>query len=233
MRGSSAVHRRLVRDMVAFVQTELGRCTKPRKGDAMQQYLKTAMPMYGLQKPERAAVEKRLHARFSDVDVCQDSYEACVRGLWDLPHREEKYLAIDFAMKHKEFIGPDSMGLYESMLREDYMWWDLVDPIASTLVGIATLTHPAMKERTLRQWTNDDSMWIRRTALIAHLKHKTETDQNMLFEFCLSLAHARKRVLYSKSHRLGPPSIQLHRARGCEIIYGSGEESIEPAEPRC
>jgi 3-methyladenine DNA glycosylase AlkD len=175
--------------MVAFVQTELAAVQNPDKATRMQQYLKTTMSMYGLQNPERAAVEKRLHERFSNVDVCQDSYEACVRGLWDLPHREEKYLAIDFAMKHKEFIGPNSMGLYESMLREDYMWWDLVDPIASTLVGIATLTHPAMKERTLRQWINDDNMWIRRTALIAHLKHKTETDQDMLFKFCRLRMH--------------------------------------------
>jgi 3-methyladenine DNA glycosylase AlkD len=178
--------------MVAFAQTELAAVRNPDKAARMQQYLKTTMPIYGLQKPERAAVEKRLHERFSEMDVCQDSYEACIRGLWDLPHREEKYLAIDFAMKHKEFIGPNSMSLYESMLREDYMWWDLVDPIASTLVGIAALHHPALREQTLRKWINDDNMWIRRTALIAHLKHKTETDQDMLFEFCRLRMHEKE-----------------------------------------
>jgi 3-methyladenine DNA glycosylase AlkD len=35
-------------------------------------------------------------------------------------------------------------------------------------------------------------MWMRRTALLAQLRHKTATDEAMLFDFCRRRAHEKE-----------------------------------------
>lgn len=160
----------------------------------MQKYAKTDMPMYGIQKPERAEVEKAMYQHIGDaVKDDHNQYTACVQALWNLPHREEKYLAIDLAMRYKQHICPASMPLYESMLREEYMWWDLCDPMAIHLVGGVALRFPSETEGTLRSWIDDpDSLWIRRTAILSQLMHKKKTNDSMLFEFCRTRMHEKE-----------------------------------------
>jgi 3-methyladenine DNA glycosylase AlkD len=40
----------------------------------------------------------------------------------------------------------------------------------------------------MRKWIDDENLWVRRAAIIAQLKHKKDTDEQMLFEFCLRRA---------------------------------------------
>ena len=180
--------------MVSFVRIELSKRRNDAKAEWMQKYLKTDMPFYGLQKPARAAVERNLHAHLGDDGiVTPQDYRDCVEALWALPHREEKYLAIDLAMKHTRFITPEAMDLYESMLRQDYMWWDLVDPVAIHLVGGVAATHRDETEPILRRWIQDqDCMWIRRTAILAQLMHRHKTNETMLLEFCRLRMHEKE-----------------------------------------
>lgn len=37
----------------------------------------------------------------------------------------------------------------------------------------------------MEQWINHENMWMRRTALIHQLLHKQETDEDMLYRFCM------------------------------------------------
>ena len=41
----------------------------------------------------------------------------------------------------------------------------------------------------IERWCDDPDMWIRRTTLLAHLKHKKETDAAQLFDHCLRRSH--------------------------------------------
>ena len=111
-------------------------------------------------------------------------YSELVETLWNLPHREEKYIAIDVAMHYKKCIVLDNLPLYESMIREEFMWWDLVDPLATNIIGTLTKNARSEMEPVLRSWIEDDNMWIRRTAILAQLKHKEQTNGDMLLEFC-------------------------------------------------
>ena len=163
----------------------------------MQAYLKTAMPMHGLQKPDRATVERGLYTYLEEegVEVTPDLYRSCIKKFWDLSHREEKYLAIDFALKYKQHIVWDNLDVYEDILRQshDIMWWDFVDPIAVNLVGRIALLDPVKMQPVLRSWVDDeDHMWIRRSAILAQLKHKSQTNSNMLFEFCRKRMHEKE-----------------------------------------
>jgi 3-methyladenine DNA glycosylase AlkD len=186
--NNMGVNHGMVRDMVRLVQTELRKLQNTENAAKMQRYLKTDMPMYGVQKPARLQVEKIMHSNL--VVDSFDMYRASIESLWELPHREEKYLAIDLALKHRKFIGLETLDLFESMVRMDYMWWDLCDPISINMVGRIASQHDM--EPKLRQWIRDDNMWIRRTAILAQLKHKTGTKADLLFDLCREQMHEKE-----------------------------------------
>lgn len=171
--------------LAAFVRHELQRNADPAKAPAMAAYMKTDMPFYGVQKPLRLPMHRAMRMQFRPPS--QQAYEDGVLALWRLPHREEKYAAIEFATQNKKFITIAALPLYECLLREG-AWWDLVDPVATALVGSVLLAHRATAAGVMEQWIADPDMWIRRAALLAHLKHKAQTDERQLFEHCLRLS---------------------------------------------
>ena len=60
-------------------------------------------------------------------------------------------------------------------------WWDVVDEIASHLVGQVLLDHRADVTPVIDAWSVDvDSLWIRRTAMLAQLRHAEHTDTDLL-----------------------------------------------------
>jgi 3-methyladenine DNA glycosylase AlkD len=169
--------------LVKFVGEELARIAEPAKAPAMAAYMKTSQPFYGVARPKlNAALCKVMRLRFAPAD--RAAYERGVIALWRLPHREEQYAAIEYARQHPRFIVPQSMKLYERMIRQG-AWWDLVDDIAEYLVGAVTLTYRAQVRPILEHWIDDPDLWIRRTAIIVQVQHKGATDGAQLFRYCL------------------------------------------------
>lgn len=147
----------------------------------MAAYMKTDMPFYGVQKAGRTPIMGRLGREFPPAD--HDEYHDAVLCLWQLPHREEKYLAIGYARSFDAFIDAESMPLYEQIITEG-AWWDFVDEVASHLVGRVLLKERALTEPGIRSWISGDDMWLRRTAIICQLKHKRDTDKALLDDAC-------------------------------------------------
>ncbi|HYC41545.1 MAG TPA: DNA alkylation repair protein [Noviherbaspirillum sp.] len=173
------------RDLCRFVQDALRKRADPAKAVQMAAYMKTDMPFYGVQKPDRDPIYRTLQSTF--VPGSLKAYADSVAALWELPHREEKYAAIEFAIRHRKFITLEAMPLYERLIREG-AWWDLVDPVATVLVGRVLIDHRVEAGGILEQWVGDGDMWIRRAAILAHLKHKDKTDVRQLFAHCLRLS---------------------------------------------
>ncbi|MGH9548793.1 MAG: DNA alkylation repair protein, partial [Terriglobales bacterium] len=95
--------------------------------------------------------------------------------------------ALEYASQFCAHINPDSLALYERLIREG-AWWDFVDHIAISLVGNVLLDHRADAKEIINKWTDDHDMWIRRTSLICHNHHKLKTDRKQLFAACKKLA---------------------------------------------
>ena len=172
-------------DLVSFVAEELAARADPEKAGPMAAYLKTDMPFYGVQKKGRTEVF-RLVKRAITIDS-HDDYRDAVLRLWRQPHREEKYLAIGIARDYGRFVTADNLDLYRQLVVEG-AWWDFVDEVAINCVGIAFLNDRERVRPTIEAWVDDDVMWLRRTSLISPIKHKTETDHEMLFDHCLRRA---------------------------------------------
>jgi len=179
----------LMSDIVEFVRARFAELADPKKAGPMAAYMKTTMPFYGIQKPEREVVYRELKKRLA-VDT-QADYRRTILALWSQPHREEKYAAIFVAQHYSTFIGPPSLPLYRRMIIEG-AWWDFVDDIGIRLVGRVVLHHRGKGGPLMDRWIDDRDMWVRRSALISHISHESETDQRQLFDHCLRRAHEKE-----------------------------------------
>jgi len=164
---------------------ELERLADPVRAKAMAAYMKTEDPFLGVPKPAREDLVRIMKARFAPGD--RQAYEAGILALWRQPWRESQYLALDFARTFQRFNAPESLPLWEALIRES-AWWDRVDLLASNLVGPLLLQHRGALAPELERWVRDPHLWVRRSALLAHLNHKQATAWPQLSRHCLLLA---------------------------------------------
>ena len=175
--------------MVRFVQSQLSRLADPVKAGPMAAYMKTTMPFYGVSSPDRVPIGRELKAQFPPADA--DDYRTKVLALWNLPHREEKYMAIGYAWSFKKHVVISQVDLFERMITEG-AWWDFVDELASPIVGKIVLEARPEMRPVLERWVDGPDMWLRRSAILCQNRHKFDTDQEMLFDFCLRRAHEKE-----------------------------------------
>lgn len=155
----------------------------------MQKYMKTSMPFYGVKSPIQNEIVSEIKKSFLISN--QEEYNAIITHIWELPHREEKYISIKLARKWKKYITLDALNVYEKMIREGE-WWDFIDPISVGLIGILLMKNRSKMSHILDKWIEDENLWIRRSAILAHLKHKENMDQDKLFNYCLQCAHEKE-----------------------------------------
>ncbi len=162
------------------IRTGLAEAGCPANAAPMQAYLKSAMPCHGLRMSDlRRIVRPMLGA---DPITDRADWEQAVRTLWDdAAFREERYAAIEVAgyRTYRPWQDADTMPLYEHLVRAG-AWWDLADPVASSLVGPILLDSPGTEGERMHAWANADDLWLRRTAIIAQLKAGDRTDTDLL-----------------------------------------------------
>ncbi|MCH8154356.1 MAG: DNA alkylation repair protein [Proteobacteria bacterium] len=117
-----------------------------------------------------------------------DEYREAVLGLWVLPHREQQYLALAYAKAFPQYVTLSSVPLYRHLI-VDGAWWDLVDDIAVKLVGGVLFKQRERMTPKVRAWIDHKNMWLRRTAIIAQIGHKADTDEWLLFDACAARLH--------------------------------------------
>jgi len=174
---------------VLFATGALARLADPEKAAGMQAYMKTDMPFYGVQKPGRAPILKQIASWFPPAD--RDEYERLVLAFWDLPHREEKYLALGLARHFEGFVVPASLPLYDRLIVEG-AWWDLVDDVATGPLRTLVSRSPGETWPVLDGWIDDEDMWRRRSAIICQVGLKDATDSSRLFGFCQARMHEKE-----------------------------------------
>ena len=73
--------------------------------------------------------------------------------------------------------------MYRTMITQG-AWWDFVDEIAAHLVGSVLLRQRDRLTPTMESWTTSNDMWLARTSIICQLRHKAETDTELLDSAC-------------------------------------------------
>lgn len=208
----------------------------PTRVKGAQAYMKTTDPFFGV-GAETLRRELRELAR-SHAPKDSAHCRAQIAELWALPEREAKYAAIEWARRFPSHITLEALPLYERMIREG-AWWDTVDAIAANLVGQLLREHRPQMKPVLEAWIRDGNLWIRRAALLAHLKHKGDTDAAQLFDHCLRLApetdfFARKAIGWVlRSYSITAPRaveafLEGHRDRWSGLTYREARKRLHP-----
>ncbi|MCP3423965.1 DNA alkylation repair protein [Nocardioides pinisoli] len=163
------------------VRAALAEVGDPARAAQQQAYMKSELPYVGLGAPALKALLRPLLVEHRFVDRAQ--WEAAALELWeDAEHREEWYAAIAL-LRHRAYrswLDPDLLPLLETLVRTG-AWWDVVDEIASHPVGQVLLDHRVPTTPVMDAWSIDqDSLWVRRTAMLSQLRHGEHTDTDLL-----------------------------------------------------
>lgn len=148
----------------------------------MQAYMKSRMPYLGVQAPQ---LRKVINAVFAAHPLSSfQEWRGTILEIWrGARHREERYAAIELAgyRPYHRFRTLEALPIYEEIIAAG-AWWDYVDSIATHQLGELLRDYPAEMAPLLRQWAADDNIWKRRSAILAQLHFKSETDLDLLYD---------------------------------------------------
>jgi 3-methyladenine DNA glycosylase AlkD len=166
--------------LVEDVRARLRAAGDPAKASAMQAYMKSTLPYHGVQSPVARVVFREALAAHPLPD--RDTWQATALALWnDATHREEWYAAIALIRdrRYAAYRDAAALPLYRHLITTG-AWWDVVDDVATHLVGPLLLAQPDEVRPVVHGWRTDPDRWLRRTSVICQLGAKERTDLDLL-----------------------------------------------------
>ena len=159
------------------------------RASEMAQYMKNQFPFYGIQKPLRTQLTKPFLTEARQGTWAEQ--QEVVRWLWQLPERENAYLALDLLYAIRSSWGEEVIDLLEELI-VTRSWWDTVDLLAAKLTGAYFLQYPIARGERTAAWIGADNFWLQRSALLFQLSYKGQTDAELLFKYIRRVAHSRE-----------------------------------------
>lgn len=171
-------------DLIEAIHAALAEHADAERAAGQQRYMKSAMPYLGLTTPTLRKALRPVLASTAYRIAERGEWEATVRALWGgATHREHWYAALAL-LGHRAYTpwrDVDVMVVLADLVREG-AWWDVVDDIATHRVREVLLGWPDEVVPVLREWSVDEFLWIRRTAIICQVGAKQATDTQLLTE---------------------------------------------------
>jgi 3-methyladenine DNA glycosylase AlkD len=167
--------------LIRALRDGLAQLADPAKAPAMQAYMKSTMPYWGVQTPDQRRLFRAIFAAHPLASF--EQWRGTILTLWrEAAHREERYAAIALAGDHRygEYQTLDALPLYEELIVTG-AWWDLVDGLASHQVGGHLRRYPEPMRQTMLAWSRDPDRWKRRTSILCQLGSKAATDEALLY----------------------------------------------------
>lgn len=167
--------------LIEAVRVELARAADPAKAPAMQAYMKSEMPYFGVQSPQMRAICRAVFAAhpLASFELWRDT----ALTLWrDARYREERYAAIALTgdRLYRAYQRLDTLPMYEEMIVSG-AWWDYVDDLATHQIGLLLSLYPQPMRAAMLVWSRDADLWKRRTAILCQNTFKEKTDEELLF----------------------------------------------------
>ncbi len=152
----------------AAIEAGLAERVVPGRAEQERRYLKSDLRHLGVPVPAiRAAIRDALATHPADG---HDEVAALVETLWDTEPavHERRMAAAEVLRARVAVLGPDDLVLIERLLRTSGTW-ALVDAIAPWSLADLADAHPEV-DAAVARWGADDDLWIRRSALLRHLR---------------------------------------------------------------
>ncbi|NBE55243.1 DNA alkylation repair protein [Streptomyces boluensis] len=156
----------------------------PGRAVPLKAYMKDIAPFLGIMTAERRALSRTVLTGLPRPDEADCA--AVALRCWRLPEREYHYFAVDFLRRHVRRCSSGFLPVVRHLVTT-VSWWDTVDALAAHVVGGLVAADDGLK-RTMDRWSEDDDLWVVRTALLHQLRFKDATDTERLFGYCLRQA---------------------------------------------
>lgn len=151
------------------IDRELRERGKTERAVKERAYLKSELVHYGTSVPDTRSI---VRANLRGTDLDHDSIINLARQLWaepsDEPVHERRTAATMVLIQSMVRLDAGDADFLESLLRQSRTW-ALVDPLAGDLVGPLCDDDPGF-DPVLERWAIDEDFWVRRSALLAHLR---------------------------------------------------------------
>ena len=151
------------------IEAELRSHAAPERAAGEKSYLKSDLIHLGVAMPQIARTI-RLHAR----GLPANDVVGLARELWAEPVHELRMAAVKVLEAGRAELGPDDLSFVLELIR-DAKTWALVDPLATNVVGSLLARRPEVSAE-LDRWAEDPDFWVRRAALLAHLRPLKDGD---------------------------------------------------------
>jgi 3-methyladenine DNA glycosylase AlkD len=168
--------------LVEAIRAALRAHADAEKAPAMQAYMKSAMPFFGVARLvlDRVVVDA---VKAQPLSSTAELFTA-MAALWrNARHREERYAAIELPTcigAHRRLIAPALLPLVEEMIVTG-AWWDHVDDLSGNVLAELLRAHPDDVKPLLRRWAKGDDMWLRRAAMLCQRKLRGADFDAVLF----------------------------------------------------
>jgi 3-methyladenine DNA glycosylase AlkD len=132
-------------------------------------YLKSSLEHAGAPLPAIRASAKRVRRDHPDLDA--PAVLALAGELWTVPLHERRMVAVVLLEQYADRLGPGELIRIEPFLRDSHTW-ALIDGLSGDVAARIVARHPsdALVDSLLRRWAVDVDFWVRRSALLAHLR---------------------------------------------------------------
>ncbi len=167
--------------LLLALRRELASLGDPERARGAQAYMKSAMPFHGV-----GAVPLRAICRGAIAGLDVQDAEAFRREVLAVfrraEFREEMYAAVELARwkVFARFRDLDALPVWEEMVVKG-AWWDVVDPVASHLLGELLRKEPRPMRRAMLAWARCDDLWKRRSAILCQLGFRERTELDLLY----------------------------------------------------
>ncbi len=197
----------------------------------MQAYMKSAMPYLGVQTQGMRAACAEVFTAYS-LSSSED-WQQTIRALWQqAQYREERYAALALLgdRRYKHYRTLDVVPLYEELIVSG-AWWDLVDGIATHLVGDLLRSYPDEMPPILRRWSTGQDHWLRRTSIICQVSFKRDTDRALLFD-CIEPSIGERDFFLRKAIGWALREYGKHAPDIVGAYVASNEQRLSPLSKR-
>lgn len=155
--------------MAQSLERELRAAGSPERAVHEKAYLKSSLEHAGASLPAIRGCAKsvyRAHPEFTGAEVLRLADE-----LWSAPLFERRMAAVMLLDAYHDRFGPNELAEFERFIRDSHTW-ALLDGLATDAIARIVARAPLDRsvDAILRRWADDRDFWVRRAALLAHLR---------------------------------------------------------------
>lgn len=174
----------LADDIVGRLVAAFSAAADPERAAPMAAYMRNQFPFFGVPTEERRRLTREA------LRGLPKPAEADAVGVallcWEYDERELQYAGSEYLCAHLGVCSIAVMGSLEELIT-NRSWWDTVDLLCRHGSGAIVRRHREQRA-VLDRWIGSDDIWLARSAILHQERWGRQTDQDVLFDYCLRRA---------------------------------------------